>query len=78
MSASERAVNFFESYLAFPFVIVSYIIYCFFTKGAGWIPLSQIDVTTGRKDPPSLEQLRLEREEAAARPLWRKVIDVFF
>lgn len=57
---------------------MSYIIYRFITKGAGWIPLSQIDVTTGRKDPPSLEQLRLERAEAAARPFWAKVWDFFF
>lgn len=72
-TASERVVNFFQSYLAFPVVVVFYIVGFFVIKGSGWIPLSQLDVTTGRRDAPSLEVLQQERAEAAAQPLWKRV-----
>ncbi|CAO1613264.1 unnamed protein product [Jaminaea pallidilutea] len=78
MTGSERAVNFFQSYIAFPIVIVFYIIGLFFVKGAGWVKLSEIDATSGRREAPSLEELRLEREEARNQPFWRRVKDFLF
>lgn len=77
MTPSERATNWFQSCLALPICIIFYIAGRFTLKGAGWIPLSQIDCTTGRKEAPSLEELQAEREAAKARPLWRKVADFF-
>lgn len=77
MTPSERAVNFFQSYLAAPVVLVFYLIAWTFIKGCGWIPVSQLDVSTGRKDAPTLDQLEAERAEAASLPTWRKVKNFF-
>lgn len=77
MTPKDRAVNWFQSCLALPISIVFYVVGRFTLKGAGWIPIDQIDCTTGRAQAPSLEQLQAEREAAAARPLWRKFVDFF-
>ena len=78
MSSSERAVNFFQSFLAAPIMILFYIIGWFVVPGAGWIPMSQIDCTTGRREAPSLEELRQERAEIAAKPFWKRILNDIF
>ncbi|CAO1628397.1 unnamed protein product [Sympodiomycopsis kandeliae] len=78
MTPHDRAVYFFQSYLAFPIGVLFYVIGRFVVPGAGWVPISQIDVTTGRKDEVSLEELRQERLDAKNRPVWKKILGMFF
>ncbi|KAK0522478.1 hypothetical protein OC834_006269 [Tilletia horrida] len=72
MTGSERAVAFFQNYLAFPIVIAFYL----FAK-AVWRPkvvrISDIDLVTGRKHVP-LELLREERAAERAQPLGKKIL----
>lgn len=43
-----------------------------------WVRLEEIDIDTGRRDAPSLEQLRAERQAFRSMPLWKKLLDFFF
>ncbi|CAO1626206.1 unnamed protein product [Parajaminaea phylloscopi] len=73
MTSQERAKYFFQSYIAAPIVLLFFVIGWFCIPSPGWVPLSAIDIQTGRKDGPSLETLRAERAEMARMPMWRKV-----
>lgn len=76
-TSSERVVNFFQSYLAFPIVIVCYIAHKLWAK-TKVIKVSEIDITTGRRDIIPLDVLRREREEAAQAPLGKKIWRMLF
>ncbi|PWN20421.1 putative GAP1-amino acid transport protein [Microstroma glucosiphilum] len=78
MTGSERAVNFFQSYLSAPIVLVFWAIGYFVVQGAGWVPVSQIDVTTGRREAPSLEVLRAERQAIKDQPFYKRVASFLF
>jgi amino acid transporter len=68
-----RVSDFFQSYLAFPVVILCFLIYKV-VKRTRYIRIDEIDLTTGRRDPMSRQELDREREELAARPLWKRVL----
>lgn len=70
---------FFQQYLAAPIVLAFYLGHYFFLH-KGWnviVPVSEIDIDTGRKDL-HLDLLKQEKEEEEARiralPWWRRVI----
>lgn len=103
MDGSERAVQFFQAYLAVPVVIVFLIVGeldwdCVFRRRwevrrigrvpvayaphrtwlNTWVAQDDIDIDTGRRDAPTLEELQAEREAYRQTPLWRKIVDFFF
>lgn len=103
MAGSDRAVTFFQAYLAVPVVIVFLIMgemdwdavfrSRWETKYIGnvpvfygprrwwlnsWVRQEDIDIDTGRRDAPTLEQLEAEREEYRQKALWKKILDFFF
>lgn len=43
-----------------------------------WVDLRDIDIDTGRRNVPSLEQLEAEREEYRQMPWGKKLLDFFF
>ncbi|CEH15335.1 amino acid permease [Ceraceosorus bombacis] len=67
-----RASDFFQSYLAFPVVIVCYLVCKVVTKSRV-IRIDEVDLSTGRRDPVPVQVLRAEREEAAAQPFYIKL-----
>lgn len=76
MTASERVENFFQSYLAFPIVVVCYVGFKILRR-TSIKRLRDIDVTSGRRDMDLAAILAEERREMAAWPRWKKVWKVF-
>lgn len=76
MTAGARVQNFFQAYLAFPIVVLSYVIYkvIFKTK---FRKVSEIDITSGRRDMNLAEILAEERAEMALWPRWKKIWKIF-
>ncbi|KAF7548411.1 hypothetical protein G7Z17_g7073 [Cylindrodendrum hubeiense] len=70
------AEAFFESYLAAPVVILFYI-GGYLWKRQGWLKVSEIDLDTGRREH-DWEAIRQFREELAAAPAWKRVLNVLF
>jgi amino acid transporter len=78
MTKSERATAFFQSFISVPIVVFVFYIPYKIIKRTRVIPIDEIDISTGRRDPVPVEVLRREREEAAARPVYKKVWSFFF
>jgi amino acid transporter len=72
MTAGERTKSWFEAYLAAPIVLLFFISYklIFRTK---FKKLSEIDVTSGRREMNLAEILAEERAEKAKWPMWKKI-----
>jgi len=60
------AYNFFLTYLAGP-VVLAFFLFWWAIKRDSWVKLHEIDIDTGRRNFPSLELLRAERAEIAAK-----------
>ncbi|KAE8230977.1 hypothetical protein CF326_g4015 [Tilletia indica] len=71
MTPQDRAIAFFQNYLAVPIVIAFYVFAKLVWK-AKWVKVSDIDLVTGRKHI-SLETLRAEREADRQQPLVKKI-----
>ncbi|KAM5349630.1 hypothetical protein ACJ41O_006135 [Fusarium nematophilum] len=70
------AEAFFQSYLAFPVVILFYI--CGYVwKRQGWLKLSEVDLDTGRREH-DWDAIQAYREKMAAAPAWKRVLHVIF
>ncbi|KAH6987796.1 amino acid permease/ SLC12A domain-containing protein [Ilyonectria sp. MPI-CAGE-AT-0026] len=70
------AEGFFESYLAFPVVILFYV-GGYLWKRETWLKVSEIDLDTGRREH-DWDSIRAFREELAAAPAWKRVLNVVF
>ncbi|KAN0063056.1 hypothetical protein ACQY0O_004219 [Thecaphora frezii] len=77
MTSSDRVISFFQSFLSVPIVVIFWLGYKFYYR-TRIVPIDEIDITTGRRDPVPVEVLRREREEARARPLWKKIYQAIF
>lgn len=64
--------GFFEQYLAFPVVLVFWLI-GYLWKRTGWLKLSQIDVDTGRREL-DWEEINAYKAKVAASPFWKRVL----
>jgi len=71
MTAGERVQNFFEAYLAFPIVVLSFFIFKFWKK-TKFVKIKDIDVTSGRRDIDLATILAEERAEQAAWPWYKR------
>ncbi|XBW35951.1 hypothetical protein QEN19_001524 [Hanseniaspora menglaensis] len=81
MSATSIANNFFEVYLSFPIVLVCYLGHKIYHRNWKlWIPASEIDITTGRRDT-DFEQLKadvaLEKSLLKQKPLYYRLYNFF-
>lgn len=76
MTAGERVESFFQAYLAFPIVALSFIVFkiVYRTK---FKRAHEIDVTSGRREMDLAEVLAAERAEQAKWPKWKKVWKTF-
>ncbi|KAH8673454.1 amino acid permease/ SLC12A domain-containing protein [Xylariales sp. PMI_506] len=70
------AEGFFESYLAFPVVILFYI-GGYIWKRQGWLKVSQIDIDTDRREH-DWEVINEYRAKMAAAPAWKRALAVIF
>lgn len=70
------AEGFFESYLAFPVVILFYV-GGYLWKRESWLKVSEIDLDTGRREH-DWDSIRAFREELAAAPAWKRVLNIVF
>ncbi|KYK55881.1 Amino-acid permease inda1 [Drechmeria coniospora] len=64
--------SFFKSYLAFPVVILFWII-GYAWKRTGWLRTAQMDVDTGRREL-DWDEIRAYRETVASWPAWRRIL----
>lgn len=71
-----NAEGFFESYLAFPVVILFYV-GGYLWKRETWLKVSEIDLDTGRREH-DWDSIRAFREELAAAPAWKRVLNIVF
>lgn len=76
IGGSPDANNFFQSYLAAPIVILFFFGYKIYTREFSWgVDLAAIDIDAGRRDydmETFREEMRLEREEKASWPVWKR------
>jgi len=72
MTAGEQVQSFFEAYLAAPIVIISYIVFKIVRK-TKIRKISEIDITSGRRELDLPAILAEERAEQAKWPMWKKV-----
>jgi len=70
------AAGFFEQYLAFPVVLLFWVV-GYFWKRTGWLKLSQIDVDTGRREL-DWDHINAYRAKVASQPLWRRFANHLF
>ncbi|CAJ2510590.1 Uu.00g062150.m01.CDS01 [Anthostomella pinea] len=70
------AGGFFESYLAFPVVILFYAV-GYAWKRTGWLKTSQIDVDSGRRET-DWDEINAYRQELAAKPAWKRILGMIF
>ncbi|EEU36736.1 uncharacterized protein NECHADRAFT_51989 [Fusarium vanettenii 77-13-4] len=70
------AESFFESYLAFPVVILFYV-GGYIWKRQGWLKLSEIDLDTGLREH-DWDSINAYRREMAAAPAWKRVLHAMF
>lgn len=76
MTASELVENFFEAYLAFPIIMLSYIVYKIWFK-TKFKRAHEIDISSGRRDIDLTEILAEERAARAQWPKWKKAYKFF-
>ncbi|KAF2477235.1 AAT family amino acid transporter [Lindgomyces ingoldianus] len=72
MTAGERVQSFFQAYLAFPIVVLFYIVYKIWFK-TKFKRAKDIDVTSGRREMNLAALLAEERAEQAKWPMWKKI-----
>lgn len=72
MTGGEIAVNFFQAYLAAPFVLVCYIGYKLIWGGKV-VQTRDMDLFTGKRDLNVKELVMLEKEEKLMWPRWKKI-----
>ena len=72
MTAGARVQNFFEAYLAFPIVVLMYIIFKIVRK-TRFVRISEIDVDSGKREMDLATILAEERAEKKNWPAWKKV-----
>lgn len=70
------AEGFFESYLAFPVVILFYVV-GYVWKRKGWVNIKDIDLDTDRREH-DWEAIKAYREELAAAPAWKRLLKMAF
>ena len=71
MTGGERTKNWFEAYLAFPIVLLMFIVWKVIKK-TKFVKISEIDVSSGRRDVDLADVLAAERAEQAAWPKWKR------
>ncbi|GAB7351218.1 hypothetical protein MBLNU459_g1654t1 [Dothideomycetes sp. NU459] len=71
MTAGELVQNWFEAYLAFPIVLISFLVFKFWKK-TKFVAIKDIDITSGRRDLNLAEILAEERAEQAAWPWYKR------
>ena len=76
MTSRELAINFFQAYLAAPFVILCYFFYKLWYKPP-IMRAHEMDLFTGKRDLNVKELLADERGEKKAWPMWKKVYKFF-
>ena len=72
MTASARVQSWFEAYLAAPIVIIMYLGFKIW-KRTHIKRISEIDVTSGRRELNLAALLAEERAEMATWPRWKKI-----
>lgn len=72
MTAGERVQNWFEAYLAFPIMLICYIVYKIVYR-TRFVRVHEIDVTSGKRELNLAELLAEERAEQAKWPRWKKI-----
>ena len=81
MTANEIATNFFETYLSFPIVALFYISHKIYTRNWKFlIPLSEIDIVTGRRETDLVQlkaDIALEKAQLKAKPFYYRLWDFF-
>ncbi|PWN47082.1 amino acid permease [Violaceomyces palustris] len=78
LTPKERVSTFFQGFISVPIVVLVFYIPYKFIKRSRYIPIDEIDIHTGRRDPVPVEVLRREREEAANLPLFKKIVRAIF
>lgn len=68
--------NFFKQYLAFPVVILFWIV-GYVWKREGWLRTEKMDVDTGRREL-DWDEIRAYRELVASWPAWRRILHMVF
>jgi amino acid transporter len=76
MTASERVQNFFQAYLAFPVVVVCFLVYKIVYK-TKFKRAHEMDVSSGRREMDLPALLAQERAEQALWPWWKKIWKTF-
>ncbi|CAI6336839.1 unnamed protein product [Periconia digitata] len=75
LTAAERVQTFFEAYLAFPIVVLFYVVFKLWHK-TKFKRAKDIDVTSGRRELDLPQILREERAEKKTWPWWKKVYKI--
>jgi amino acid transporter len=70
------AESFFESYLAFPVVILFYIV-GYVWKRQGWVKIANIDLDTGRREH-DWDTINAYRQQLANGPAYKRVLNFMF
>lgn len=76
MTSSELAVNFFQAYLAAPFVILCYLFHKLWYHPP-IVRTREMDLFTGKREINIKELIADEKAEKKAWPMWRKVYKFF-
>lgn len=76
MTAGERVQTFFEAYLAFPIVVLCYVVFKIWYK-TKFKRAHEIDVSSGRREMNLAAILAEERAEQAQWPRWKKAYKIF-
>jgi amino acid transporter len=71
-SVAERTADFFEAYLAFPVVVICYVVYKFWYR-TKWVNFKDIDLKTGRNEFESELIRQRWREDRSMWPRWKKI-----
>ena len=72
MTPGEQVQSFFEAYLAAPIVIIMFLAFKIIKK-TKFRKISEIDVTSGKRELDLPAILLEERAEQAKWPMWKKV-----
>lgn len=75
MTANERIQNFFQAYLAFPIVVLFFVVFKV-VKKTKFKRARDIDVTSGKREMNLPEILAQERAEQAQWPRWKKIYKI--
>jgi amino acid transporter len=72
MTAGERVQSWFEAYLAAPIIFISFIFFKLWKK-TKFKKISEIDITSGRREMDLASILLEERAIQAKWPRWKKI-----